>query len=1042
MTRILSLFVVFMLTGVLAFAQTRTVTGVVTDPSGAYVSFATITESGTKNSVSSDVSGSFSIKVKSSTSELVYSASGFTTKTVPIVGTKADAVLQRGSSTELVGVVVNVGLGRSRLKSSLGFAAASLAPKEIVQAGATNLQNALAAKVSGLNINTVNSGVLGNNVRITLRNIRSLTGNNQPLLLLDGVPIALSYISSINPNDVGDVTILKSAASTAIYGPDGVNGAIVITTKKGTRGTPVITLSHSTQFEQISYLPNFQTRFGSGYDQDPNTGQGEFKAIEQQSWGSEFDGSVKQFGQTGPQGQKFIGTYDYKQNGRRNFFQTGVTNQTDLSYSAENFYLSAQNVDISGTMKNDVNRRRTVAMRTEKTINKFKAIVNLRYTNGKFNIASQPRLVYYNVTSAPGQYDLGQLDDWKNDYFSSPDGYYTTYLDGTGKTPAFLRDNQRLAGKSDDIIGNLEFNYKANQNLNFVYRLGTTLTNSVSTSTTNAYKISPFAKTLTDPMSRDIPAALSEATTFSSRINSEILINYDKKLSDKLSFSATAGHNFRVITSKGQSIGSTNLAFTDFLSIVNRNGEPNVNIGGSTQKLERFFGRVDFDYNKWLSIGGTISRDRDSRLVPKTINFTNKEISATYYGGSAALLLHNLIPGIGDGHKLNFAKIRGAISKTGTVGQLQPYDNESRYGAATFFPFGSTQGYVRSTQLIDANFKPEFVNTKEVGLELGFLKNRVSFEATYYNQNNTNQILGINLSSTTGYNSFLKNAGAFTNNGLELDLKLTPLVTIKDVSIGIKVNYTYQTSKVTQIVPGLDEIGVGSNNYVIVGKSAYVFKLVDYMRDPATGKVIVDKGTGMPSINTNLTTFGKTTPDNIFGGSLNVDWKNISFTAVVDYRTGNQVLNDDLGGFLDDNGISARSAENGRRAFVFPNSVYLEGGKYVDNANVYTRDYGRLFYNEDINNNVQTNYLADGSFFKLREVSMTYTMPQSLFASSKAIKGVSFGVTGRNLLTWRPKSNQWSDPEFSTGTGNAQGSASAANLPPTRIFGANVKITF
>ena len=1026
----------------MVFAQTRVVTGKVTDEKGQEVSFTSVNEPGTKNSVASDANGVFSIKVKSSTTELSYSSSGFLTRTSSIVGNKADVVLQRSANTELVGVVVNVGVGRSKLKSSLGFAAAQLGSKEITQAGATNLQNALAAKVSGLNINTVNSGVLGNNVRITLRNIRSLTGNNQPLLLLDGVPISLSYISSINPNDVGDVTILKSAASTAIYGPDGVNGAIVITTKKGTKGTPVITLSHSTQFEQISYLPNFQTRFGSGYDQNTNTGQGEFKAIEQQSWGSEFDGSTKQFGQTGPQGQKFIGTYDYKQNGRRNFFQTGVTNQTDVSYSAENFYLSAQNVDIKGTVKNDVNRRRTVAMRTEKTINKFKAVANLRYTNSKFNIASQPRLVYYNVTSAPGQYDLGKLDDWKNDYFSSPDGYYTTYLDNTGKTPAFLRDNQRTQGKSDDIIGNLEFTYKANQNLNFVYRLGTTITNSLTTSTVNSYKISPFAKTLTDPMSRDIAASLSESTNSSNRLNSEILINYDKKITNDLSFSATAGHNYRIINSKGQTIGSTNLGFTDFLSIVNRNGEPNVAIGGSTQKLERFFGRVDFEYKKWLSLGGTISKDRDSRLVPKNPNFTNKQISALYYGGSAALLLHNLLPGIGDGHKLNFFKIRGAISKTGSVGQLGAYDNESRYGAATFFPFSSTQGYVRGTQLVDANFKPEFVNTKEVGLELGFLKNKVSFEATYYTQNNTNQILDINLSSATGYNSYLRNAGAFTNNGLELDLKLTPLVTIKDVTIGVKVNYTYQTSKVTQIVPGLDEIGVGSNNYVIVGKSAYVFKLTDYIRDPATGKVIVDKGTGMPAINSNLSTFGKTTPDNILGGSLNVDWKNISFTAVVDYRTGNQVLNDDLGGFLDDNGISARSAENGRRAFVFPNSVYLEGGKYVDNTSVYTRDYGRLFYNEDINNNIQTNYLADGSFFKLREVSLTYTIPQSLFANNKTVKGVAFGITGRNLMTWRPKSNQWSDPEFSTGTGNAQGSASAANLPPTRIFGANVKITF
>jgi TonB-linked SusC/RagA family outer membrane protein len=1042
MTKFFKVLVLLMFTGILANAQTKTIKGSVSDPSGAPVQFASVTEPGTRNTARADENGVFEIKVKTTTSELLITAASFTGKSFPINGLRCDAVLTASNNTELAGVTVNSGLGRRRLKAELGYAAASLAPKELTQANAVNVQNALTGKVSGLNINTVNSGVLGNNVRITLRNIRSLTGNNQPLLLLDGIPISLSYISSINPNDIEDLTVLKSAASTAIYGPDGVNGAIAITTKKGRKGAPQITFSQATQFEQIAYLPNFQNRFGSGYDQDPNTGEGTFKSIEQQSWGSEFDGSIKQFGQTGPNGEKFMGTYDYKQNGRRNFFQTGITNQTDLSYSAENFYLSAQNVDIKGTVKNDANRRRSITMRTEKTFNKFKAIFNARYTNNKFNVASQPRLIYYNVTSAPGQYDLGQLDDWKNDYFSSPDGFYTTYLDNTGKTAAFLRDNQRTFGTNNDILGNIQLDFKPVDNLKFTYRLGTTITSGSTTATVNPYKISAFAKTLVDPMSRDIPSSISESSELSSRINSEIIAEYTKKFGN-IGMILTAGQSYRLINSKTQNINGA-LGFSDFLTIVNRNGEPNVSIGGSTTKLDRYFGSAEFSYKDWLTVAATISADRDSRFVSKNKNFTNKDIRAVYPGVNASVLLHKLAKNmLGEGHTVSFLKLRGAIAKTGSAGQLGAFQNESRYFNSGFFPFGNTQGLVRSTQLISSNFKPEFVNTKEAGLEIGFLKNKVVFEASYYNQNNTNQIVNVNLSTAAGYSSYLRNAASFSNNGLELDLRLTPLVKLGEVQVGVKLNYTYQTSKVTSIIPGLDELGIGSNNYAIVGQPVYKFKLTDYNRDPATGKVIVDKGSGMPSINSNLTEFGRTTPDNIFGASVNVDWKNISFVAVLDYRTGNEVLADDLGAFLDDNGISARSADNGRRAFVFPNSVYeVAPGKYADNTNIYTRDYGRIFYNGDLNNNVQTNYLADGSFFKVRELSLSYNFPASIFSKSKVVKAASFGVTARNLITWRPASNQWTDPEFASGTGNAQGSSSAAQLPPTRIFGANLKLTF
>ena len=233
---------------------------------------------------------------------------------------------------------------------------------------------------------TTNSGVFAD-TRITLRGIRSLTGNNQPTLVLDGVQLSLGFLSSINPNDILDVTILKSSSATAIYGPDGVNGAIVITTKRGNKSRPAVTLSHTTQWEKVSYLPKFQKEFGGGYSQDAY-GNGVWEAIEQQSWGDPFDGSIRQFGQTGPNGEKLEMPYSYNEDGRRNYFATGKTHQTDVSYSHGDFYISAQNVSIDGTLDGDKNDRRTVNMRADKEYGKFKAGFAFRYTQSQYDVTN------------------------------------------------------------------------------------------------------------------------------------------------------------------------------------------------------------------------------------------------------------------------------------------------------------------------------------------------------------------------------------------------------------------------------------------------------------------------------------------------------------------------------------------------------------------------------------------------------------------------------------------------------------------------------
>jgi TonB-linked SusC/RagA family outer membrane protein len=1041
MRRFLAFFAVLMFSGMLASAQSRVITGQVRDIPGEPVKFATVTETGTKNMVQTDASGNFSIRLAGAQSTITVTAVGYDAQVVTPSGNSAIANLKRNTQ-EMTAVVVT-SLGQVRQKSSIGYSTATVKTKELTQANPVNLQNGLVGKVSGLNVATTNSGVLGT-TRITLRGIRSLTGNNQPMLVIDGVPTPLGFLNSLNPNDIADVSLLKSASATVVYGPDGVNGAIIVTTKRGSKQKPMITVSQTTQFEKIAYMPEFQSRFGSGYNQDANTGQGTFTPYEQQSWGDEFDGSIRQMGQTGPNGEKLLLPYSNVPNGRKNFFQTGITNQTDISYSTGDFYLSAQNVSITGTLPGDKNDRKTVTMNASKEYNRFKANFNARFTNSKYDVTTANAQTYYNVTGAPGQYDLSRFKRWRTDYFSGPNGYFTPYLTNFFRTPYMSKDINRQRGKTNDVIGNVELNYKATSWLNFVYRIGGSATFGDAKSTTEAFSPSAFHLTLTDASATTISAAASYASSNSSRFSSELFANFNTKYK-KLGITGTLGQSFRQSNSVNLGLGSGNLGQSTFLSIQNRIGEPSVSAGSSVARLSRWFGNVNLNWDGWANLEVTGSYDKDSRNAPTDgSTFDNSDISYFYPGVNASVLLHKIIPAIESNKYISFLKIRGAYSKTGNV-PLAAQESPT-FAIGTFFPYGSTLGYNIPTSIYKRQFDPEFVYNKEVGLELGLMKNKINFEATYYSQNNTDQVLDLALANSTGYTTSKLNAAEFTNSGLELDLKLTPIFKMGDLSIDFKANYSYQTSKVTKLVDGLNQIGIGNYNWVIVGQPVYKFRVFDYIRDSATGKVIVGAD-GMPTVNPNLTTFGRTTPNNIVGLNLNANYKGFSLSVVAEYRGGNQIVVDQLGAFLDDNGISTRSVQYGRRAFVWPNSVIFDGTKYVENTNVYTTQYNREFWNSDLNTTAITNYLVSGAFWKLREVSLTYELPNRLFKGSNVLRGVTVGITGRNLLTWLPKTNQWTDPEFSSNgnsafTGNAQGRSTAYNLPPTRIFGANVVFQF
>lgn len=1039
MRKIASLFTMLMLFSALAFGQSRTISGTVTNDKNEPVPGASVVIKGTKTGSIADNQGQFRILAKTG-DVLLATSTGYELAEIT-VGSSSTVELKMKTISITGTEVVVTALGVSRQAKELGFSTAKVKATELTQAKPVNLQNGLTGKVSGLNVQTVNNGVFAD-TRLTLRGIRSLTGNNQPMLILDGVPIALGYLSSINANDIVDVNLLKGASATAIYGPDGVNGALVITTKKGSKTKPQISVGHTVQVERVSYMPEFQTQFGSGSSVDA-FGYGVYDPIENQCYGDEFDGSIRQIGRDGPNGEKYTVPYTALPNEKKKFWNTGLTNQTDISFSTGDFYLSVQNVLIQGIMPKDVNRRVSVHMAANKEYNRFKASYSINYTKGNYDVTSgssfgngRDYTVYWNLINTPMQIPITRFKNWRTDYWASPDGYFNDYY----WNPYFMIDNFRTKGRSEDIFGNFELNYKATNWLTLTYRLGATISNGTAKSTGGAFNFSPFAKASGKNIaSNDIVASVADGSSTSSRINSEFFAAVRKKFGD-FDVNALVGQSFREDNSKNVSVSSNSLAFPTLFNVIGRKGEPGVGESNFKSRLERFFGKISVGYHDWAFLEVTGSYDIDSRLA-YYYNYDFDNINFFYPGANASVLLSQAIPAIKNSKLISYLKIRGAYSKTGNV-NIGSQGLENTYGLGFGFPYGSLSGYTSSNLLRLSKYNPEFVKSTEAGIEIGLLKNRVFIEGTVYTQDNSDQIVDVQYSAATGFTSARLNAAAFKNKGLELDLKLTPLVKLGKVNIDFKANYTYQDNKVTKIIEGVNQLGIGNGNYVVVDRPAYIFQLTDYVRDDQ-GRVIVSATTGLPTVDPVIKPFGRTQPKHLLGLNLSVTWKDLTFSAVADYRGGAQIYTGNLGTGMDFSGVSKRSGQNSRQPFIFPNSSYWDGSKYVDNTSIYTVSGGYNFWSVAVNTSANTNYLVSGDFWKIREASLSYNIPAKIFGFAKnAIKGATFTISGRNLFMFLPKTNEWTDPEFSNTLGNAQGISGLDNTPPTRIFGASLNLTF
>jgi TonB-linked SusC/RagA family outer membrane protein len=943
-------------------------------------------------------------------------------------------------------VTVTGALGIKRQAKEIGYATAKVGTTVLNQAAPVNIANGLQGKVSGLNISTANNGVF-EDVKINLRGIRSLTGDNNPMLLVDGVITPISFLATLNPRDIADVNVIKGSSGAGLYGPAARNGVFIVTTKRGNGGDakPVVNLSRTTQFSNVSFFPAMQTEYGTGYDF--GTGPG-FVEFENWSWGPRYDGSLKNIGSKLKDGSQQYLTYS-PTNDRKKFFNTGVTNQTDVSLSAKEFFLSIQDANISGIVPDDKNRRISVRLNSDKTVGKLKVAVGMNYIQQNYNVFDDNAMSNFqrNIVGAGLNDGLMNLIfntaahipirsySNLNDKYSKYENYYNHY----GLNPYFAIDNWRTFGKIDNLISNLDLKFKATNDLTFNWRVSGNFRNNNASSTSKGYKVDGIAPNT----NANVPGGYGESVSRSSTINSEFFATYKKKLSNSFKLDVVAGNFWRETQGKSISASIPNTVVPGLYNLNNLTGNPAASSAISKTRLYSLYAQTNLSYKGWLNLDVTGRNDWTSV-------YSAKNRSIFYPGANLSVVVTDAIPSLAKNGTISFLKLRGSANLTANA-DISPYQLSSTFsGTSGGFPY-AIAGFTANNTSFNPDLKPEFIKNYEVGLEAGFFKNRVNIEVAAYTQDNSDQVIGVSVSPTTGYTNLFTNAAAFKNKGLDLDLKLTPLVNLGDVKIDLNVNASYNTSKITKIYEGLDRLIVGgfantAVNAAIVGQPAFVFLATDNIRD-AQGRTIVDKVTGLPTQDPELKQFGRSLPTWTAGISPTISYKSLRFSVVGEFKTGHQTYSR-IGNEMAWTGVSAATAQNNRQRFVYPNSVVDDGtGKLIPNTNVQINSVESYF--TGVYRNVATNFLHSAASWRVREVSLGYRVPESVIRTQKLFKDFSFTVNARNLFLWVPKSNQFTDPDFgftssgSTGSDrNTSGVSTSQINPPTRTIGFTIAATF
>ena len=1059
----------FMFLQVFAFAQSRTIKGTVKDSkSNETIPGATVLVEGTTIATATDMNGAFTITVEGEGKKLVISALGYTTQ---ILAADKDVIdVNLATDVTVLKDIVVTANAIPREKRSLGYSTTQMNSDDLTQGQNTSPLGAIQGKVSGVNI-TAGTGGPGSSTRVVLRGGSSFNGNNQPLIVVDGIPIDNSSFrngddlnnqvdygnrgNDINPDDIESVTILKGPNAAALYGSRASNGAILYTTKSGRnlKGAGIsrkmdIFVNSNTTFSTILKLPEFQNEYGQG-----NVYNGIYDdRRENFSWGLPFDGKERPWGQIidGKQQNKL---YQAIPSNVKDYFNTGVTYTNTLGISGGNekstYYLSLNALTGNGIIPDTKNKKIGIRFNgTTDLSNNFSSSYSANYTNQNYDLPAggqQASSVMSALIQTPRDIPIVDGKDLNNIFNGYDDvtgkyGFYGAYA----LNPYFVTKNFRNTNKMDRFQGNVSLKYHNEKVkwLTILERLGGDIYTERHEQKWKKYSYEPFDP-LYNTLNQTYQGRYAQDNYNLNEITNDLIISLSHDFNENLKVYGTIGHNVRqrmLTQTNAQTNEQGGLAIADYYNLENSNG-PSVDFSRSfLRRLVGVYADANVGIKNMVFIGVTGRNDWSSTLPSKKRSFF-------YPSANASFVLSELFKEEFKNKYITYAKLRASVAQVGN--DAGPYLERTLYEkgdlsglswGSTTLPFNGVIGYSVANLIGNPDIRPEITTGLEAGLEMNFLKDRIGFDFAVYKQSSKDQIITLPLPLSTGYSGKTINAGTIENRGVELMLRGVPLSTA-NWKLELIGTYTKNISDVVELSDGVSQIVLGgfANMGIVAspGKPYGTFYGQDYKRDPQ-GRVIVDATTGLPILSTTSAYFGSYNPDYQASIRANLTFKGLSFGILFDGKKGGQFYSNtrSLMSFV---GTSAETAEGGRDPKIFPNSVIeTSPGVYVPNT---TAKYSEYDLNANQANRATSLNIVDASYIKLREISLSYRLPSKWFDKTP-IGAVAIGVFGNNLLLFTPKENKYADPEINgSGNGNAQG-FEYTSIPSQRNFGFNIKVNF
>ena len=1069
MKKLSLVFALIFFSASLALAQ-RTISGVVSDEQGEPLYGASVLVTGTTVGTTTDFDGKYSINVPTSATSLEISYTGFTTQEVAIGASNVlDVTLAEGI---LVSDVVVTASGIERNARDVVYANQTVTGEDLLSTPSKNALEALRGKASGVRLST-GSGSVGASTKIVLRGESSLTGDNNALFVVDGIPIDNSTsiagagtstagyadhgnrFNDINPDDIENITILKGPSATSLYGSRGAAGVVLITTKKGKKGKMKIGVNSTYSTEKAYVLLQRQNKFGQGYD------NAHYDSGENWSWGPSLDGTIRPW--TSPVDTDGDGAlealtrpYSAVDNQLQEFFNLGqtVSNSFYLSGAKEGFtyYASFSNANQKGTLDNTFYKRNTGSFNASAQLSeKLRSDFKVSYAHINQNTAQEGSRAfegnnaYAMVIQSPVNIPFGELRDYKSP-FHDINGYWGSY---SSVNPYFILNEYGNDGKINNFLGNASLTYTPIKNLELKGQFGTNVVNTGIE--TWAPPVKPAQQLvwvddfqLTTRNSRQVTlGSFSKYAKQATNLDFRALANYKYNINDNISLDLTGGYDWfqRGVNSV---TGETNggLVVSGWYNLKNSASASRSSQYESLYRIYGTFGSLRLGYKNALFLEYNARNDVSSTLPKKNNSFFYQSIGVS-------TVLTDLLE-MERNNYLSFAKLRLSYGTTGKDAGLYLLDsyfvgNPDLVGLGDYtinLPLNGQPGFTTGNKIGNPDLKPELTTTLEVGADLGFLKERVNLSYTYYSSVHSNQIVEISLPRSTGFTQTISNIGEMTNKGHELSLTLKPIEgLVKGLSWELFGSFSKNDNKVVKITDDISELVIGgpyTPGVSLVAKEGLpfgTFKALAPMEKD--GKIVVDSVTGFPLYTDNEVYLGSYQPDYIMSYGTNISYKGFGFNILFDSKKGGNFVSQTQF-YTEFNGTAAHTAEHNREPYVFPNSIkQAPDGSYVPNdIEITEQDY---FTNYDP---AASTYLVDASYLKLREIGLSYVLPKKLI-SGMSISNARISVFGKNIKFWLPKENIFADPEVNGPglTGNAAG-IETTQVPPSKSYGINLNLTF